>query len=152
MKKNPAIFISLGVLILVLGGGFLVIKNINKSAPQQEIEEGISEDLPFADPSIVVDLKAKADGKEVVLSVSKIPADTESIEYELSYLTGEGLPKGALGKITLDGKTEIEREILLGTCSKNVCTYDKGVTKVSLVLKFNGTSGATQFRKEYDLE
>lgn len=152
MKKNHIILlITLVVLVLVIGGGYLVIKNLTKSAPPPQQEE-IQTELPAADTSIVVDLKPKADKKSVVLSVSKIPADTTSIEYELSYLTGAGLPKGALGKISLNGVTEIERDILLGTCSKNTCTYDTGVTSIKLVLRFNSDKGASQFTKEYPLE
>ncbi len=136
---------------LVVGGGILLIKNLTKpAAPAPETEQ--KTDLPPVDSSVVVNLKPRADRKAVTLSVSNIPAGTQSIEYEVSYLTGEGLPKGSLGQIKLDGKTAIEREILLGTCSKNTCTYDSGVTKVKLVLRFNSAKGASQFNREYPLE
>ncbi|MEK7166258.1 MAG: hypothetical protein AAB874_05625 [Patescibacteria group bacterium] len=152
MKNKSALYISVAVLLLVLIGGYLIIKNLsNKPAPVEE-EEVIQVELPPADPGIEVDLKAKPDGKSVILTVAKIPSTTDSVEYELSYLTGEGLPKGALGKISLNGKTELTRDVLLGTCSTGgKCTYDLGVTAVKLVLKFNSPSGATQFSKEYPL-
>lgn len=151
MKNKTALYVSIGVLVIVLLGGFLVVKGLKKEAPPppQEVEQV---ELSPADPSIVVDLKPKAAGTAVVLSISSIPSGTESVEYELSYLNEAGLPKGALGKIELEGKTEVEREILLGTCSRNVCTYDKGVTSVKLVLRFNHPDGASQFSKEYPLE
>lgn len=153
MKNKTALYVSLGVLLLVVLGGVVVVQMFNKPvAPADSIEEEV-ENLPPVDPSVVVDLTAKPDGKSVVLAVSKIPEGTESLEYELSYTTGEGLPKGALGKITLSGKSEITRDILLGTCSTGgKCTYDTGVTSVRLVLKFNSATGATQFSKEYPLE
>lgn len=130
----------------------MLVKNLTKPVTPAPEDIGISENLPPVDASVMVDLKPKGDNQAVILTVSKIPTGTESLEYELSYLTGEGLPKGALGKISLDGKLEISRDILLGTCSRNVCTYDKGVTSVKLVLKFNNAKGATQFSKEYPLE
>lgn len=152
MKNKTVLYVSVGVLLFVVVGGVLVVKIFNKpvSPPPQAEEEVVN--LPPVDSSVVVDLKPKADSKSVVLSVSKIPAGTDSLEYELSYLTGAGLPKGALGKITLGDKTEVTRDILLGTCSTGgKCTYDTGVTSVKLVLKFNSASGSTQFSKEYPL-
>lgn len=153
MKNNKtALYVSLGLLIIaILAGGFVLIKQLTKAQPQKA-EEEIKTELPQVDASVVVDLKPKSDNKSVILSVSNIPAGTESIEYELSYTTDKGLPKGALGKIDLKGVSEITRDILLGTCSKNTCTYDTGVKSVSLVLRFNSVEGTSQYTKEYSLE
>lgn len=152
MKNKTVLIGSLLILFLVLGGGIMLVKNLTKPVTPASEDIGISENLPPVDASVVVDLTPKGGEQAVILTVSNIPTGTESLEYELSYLTGEGLPKGALGKISLDGKSEISRDILLGTCSRNVCTYDKGVTSIKLVLKFNSAKGATQFSKEYPLE
>ena len=151
MKNKTALFVSLGILLLVLIGGFVVIKNLTKAPPPPAPEEEKKTELPQVDASVKVDLIAKAGANSVTLSVTNIPEGTDSIEYELSYLTGEGLPKGALGKIDLKGNTEITRDILLGTCSRNTCTYDQGVKSVKLVLRFNSATGASQFSKEYPL-
>lgn len=151
-KTNRTLFIAIGALILVVLGGIAVVKSLSQPPPPTEEEETQVELLP-ADPNIVVELSAARDKRSVDLSVSKIPAGTVSVEYELSYNTGEGLPKGALGKISLNSKTEVERNILLGTCSTGgKCSYDTGVTSVKLVLRFNHPDGATQFSKEYPLE
>lgn len=152
MKNKKTLVIAVGILVLVLVGGSFLVKSLNQPVTSPGEEEEIV-DLPPADPSIVVAVEPKPDGRSVVLSVSKIPSGTESVEYELSYLTGEGLPKGALGKISLNGASEVTRDVLLGTCSTGgKCTYDTGVTSVKLVLKFNHPSGATQFSQDYSLE
>ncbi len=112
----------------------------------------ITDNLPTIDPSVIVDLKLRPDGHAVNLNVSNIPADVVSIEYELSYTTGDGLPKGALSGRPLDinaGERTFSREILMGTCSKDKCVYDQGVTKISLVLKFNSPKGISQFQKDF---
>ncbi len=151
-KKNTMLsLIAVGVLLVVLAGGFVVVKSMNKKTTVAPPAEEEQVDLPPVDSSVEVQLTSKSDGKAVTLTVTKIPENTQSIEYELSYTTDKGLPKGALGKIDLTGKPEITREILLGTCSRNVCTYDTGVKSVNLVLRFNSASGATQFKKEYPL-
>lgn len=137
--------------MLVVIGGLMIVKGSNKVRPQATPAPK-NLDLPDVDPSVVVDLNAAKDNKSVVLSVKNIPEGTEAIEYELSYLTGEGLPKGALGEIKLNSDTEIERDILLGTCSRNTCTYDTGVTSVKLVLVFNHPDGDSKFVRDYPLE
>ena len=101
---------------------------------------------------VEVSLIARSDKRAVTLKVNKISTGTISIEYELSYDTGSGLPRGVLGKVDLKGSDTLSREVLLGSCSKNVCVYDEGVAKISLTLKFNKSSGqATGFSKEYEL-
>lgn len=153
MKNKNALIASVVLLLVVIVGGVMVVRWLGAPGNPQSEEEEQRVQLPPADPSIVVDLQSKPDSRSVILTVSKIPKGTTSVEYELSYLTDEGLPKGALGKIDLNGKTEVNRDILLGTCSTGgKCTYDTGVTSVQLVLRFNHPDGATQFSHEYPLE
>jgi hypothetical protein len=154
VKNKTALIAGLVIVFLViLGGAFFVFKkSSNKPVASPSDDGGIAQqNLPPVDSSVVVNLSARADNKAVKLSIAKIPSGTDTIEYELSYTTGAGLPKGAIGKIDVTGKTDIDRDVLLGTCSKNVCTYDAGVTKVSLVLKFNSAKGASQFSKDFPL-
>lgn len=149
MNNKTTLVIAILLLVGILGAVFITISNSRKSQPIPQAEEK-SVVLPEVDSSVGIDLKPLKDNKAVKLDIINIPIDTLSIEYELSYETQNG-PKGAVGKIDLNGKTEISREILLGTCSKNTCTYDLGVKSVNLVLKFNSSQGASQFVKEYPL-
>lgn len=151
MKNKTALYISIAALVLVIAGGFFVIKNVMKPVVQTPEDEEQISDLPPVDASVVVTVTGASSGKEAILAISQIPEGTTSIEYEFSYLNSEGLSRGALGKIDVNGKGEIEKSILLGTCSKNTCTYDTGVTSVDLVLKFNHPDGASQFSKTFEL-
>ncbi|KKP59191.1 MAG: hypothetical protein UR52_C0010G0004 [Candidatus Gottesmanbacteria bacterium GW2011_GWA1_34_13] len=152
MKNKTALYVVIGIAILALiSGGWWLVTFLTKPS-QQVVQDDVKTELPPVDASVVVDLKTKADGKSVILTISKIPNNTESIEYELSYLTDKGLPKGALGKIDLKGKTDVTRDILLGTCSTGgKCTYDTGVKSVNLVLRFNSANATSQYTKEYPL-
>ena len=149
--KNKTTVLIIGLLVIVsLVVGIFVWKKITTPVLPPIEEEEVK--LPEVDSSVSVSLTPRADNKAVNLSVGGIPKGTESIEYELSYDTSAGLPKGALGKIKLTGSEKaIDREILLGTCSRNVCKYDEGVTKIDLVLRFNTRDGSSQFQKSYDL-
>lgn len=148
MKKAVPFLIA---SLIILMGGFLIFKGKQSRkdvspTPTPEVS------LPPVDEKVKVSLTPRYDKKAVILKIVQIPEGVTSIDYELSYETGKGLPRGVLGTIRLkEGEESVEREILLGTCSRNVCVYDTGVEKVNLVLKFNSPQGSSQFQKEYEL-
>ncbi|MBI4067498.1 hypothetical protein HY407_03870 [Candidatus Gottesmanbacteria bacterium] len=149
-------FIIIGVVLTLLVIGFLTFKNLNSSEVNETDDLATpTEALPTIDSSVVVDLDFTANKKSMILTISNIPEGTETIDYEISYLTGEGLPKGNIGSLKVEGKSEVKRsgeELTLGTCSRGKCVYYEGVTKVSLSLKFKKSDGsAAIFQKDYDL-
>lgn len=150
--KNKYIYIGIGLLVLVGGGYFLM--NSNKPVQNSNTED-VSPTPEELFPTISEDVKVELtsnSGQAVRLSISNIPSNVESVEYELIYMTGEGLPRGVTGNIKLEGKTEIERDdIVLGTCSSGKCVYDQGVISIDLSLKFNSQAGAKVFKKTYPL-
>ena len=156
--KKPALILVLILVIAILGGIFLFR---DKIFPTKKEEEAVTTPSPGAhftlpetkEEEVGVTLTPRYDKKAVILKISKIPADVTSVDYELSYEVKGGLPRGVLGKVDIKaGQQTLLREILLGTCSRNVCVYDEGVKKVSLTLKFNKTGGvSTGFAQDYEL-
>ncbi|MBL7159780.1 hypothetical protein ISS85_04845 [Candidatus Microgenomates bacterium] len=150
MKNKKTLIIIAVLAVLVIGSLFLKTKMSGKTEVVPTPTPTVV--LSKVDESVEVDLVSRSDGKAVTLTISQIPPETTSIDYELSYETGAGLPRGVLGTIHLEkGEEEVERKIDLGTCSRNVCTYDTGVETISLVLKFNSPDGSSQFQEEYEL-
>lgn len=154
MKKTALVLIP--VLIIFVLGGFFFFKS--RSTPPGSPLPTATPTSGFTAPEarekgVEVSLIPRYDNKAVILKVDKLPSDVTSVEYELSYEAKGGLPRGVLGKIDVkSAKETILREILLGTCSRNICVYDEGVKKVSLVLKFNKSSGqSTIFSQEYEI-
>lgn len=153
MKKSGLIVgIVLAVLIVIVAG-FLVFgkskpssSTTTKATPTPEpVSVEISpEDLPS------VRLIPRADRRELTLEIKNLK-DIKTLEYELTYLTKEGRTQGAVGSAELNGETSITKKILLGTCSRNVCRYDEGVTNGSLLLRLRGTSGVTKITADFDL-
>lgn len=151
MKK--AAFIIIPLLLLLAGGGFFLLKGSQSEKtpvePTPTIEsvplDNLNEKNPYG-----VDLKPRFDKKAVFLKIASFPAQLSTIEYELNYEAKEG-PRGVLGTINYKNENSIQREILLGTCSKNVCRYDEGVTKVTLTIVFK--AGKTEkFQGQFDLK
>jgi hypothetical protein len=154
--KNKAIIIG-AILVVLLGlTGFAVYKVLVPSAPKTSVtEEEIVEILPPVDESVVVDVaKSKTADNTVIISATGLAGKMVSIAYELTY-DSEGLIKGVNSgskPIDVTGKDTFERDIYLGTCSRNVCKPDTGVEKVSLVLEFTGKDGKkSQFTKDFEL-
>jgi hypothetical protein len=154
--KNKALIIGLVLVVLLGVTGFVVYKAVFSNAPKTVVkEEEVVDVLPPVDASVVVTVaKSKTADNTVAMSATGLAGKMVSVAYELTY-DSQGLIKGVnSGSKPTDvtGKDTFEREIYLGTCSRNVCKPDVGVTKVSIVLEFTDKDGKkSQFTKDYDL-
>lgn len=154
MKKKIGIIIA--VLVILLGvTGFFVYKAIFLQTPAAPVVEDVVETLPQVDASVVVAVKeSTVKSNAIVLSVSGLAGKMNGIEYDVSYETKgqvQGVTSG-IKPIDVVGKDTFEREIYLGTCSKNVCTPHTGVTKVSIDLRFTDSAEKkSTFSKEFEL-
>lgn len=139
-------------LVLLLFGGAAAYQKINNS--KNVLIEEI--DLPFDAEGPYGLLFPRRDGNALVLNIKRT-SSYDSISYDLAYvskpdeivvsgnkvsqdgesnLVGGSIDRGVSGTLdTKEKKGEYEQEILFGTCSKNVCKYDKGVENGTLVLK-----------------
>lgn len=155
MSKKIGIIVGVIVVLLAITG-FAVYKTIFSGPAQQPsaVQDLTQAPLPPADASIQVAVVKSSAPNSVVIRVSGLAAKMSTVAYELTY-ESKGLVKGVnSGSKPLDvaGKETLEREIYLGTCSKNVCTPDTGISKVSVSLVFTDTSGKqTQFSRDYTL-
>lgn len=132
MKKIAGLLL---VILFCLPGCFLFRK---KTRPVEEIKKPTPTPgqtiLEFSENSPYVYLTPRGDGHALFLYASHF-GEAKYLEYELTYEAEDQL-QGAIGRITLRGEEVGPEEILLGTCSKGVCKYDKGVEKGSLEVKF----------------
>ena len=146
------------IVVLLLVTGIVVYKAVFSGgpAPSSQTTDLITPtELPPADSAIQVNLtKSTVTANSVVISVKGMGGKMTSVAYELTY-TSNGLVKGVnSGSKPTDVTSQdtLSREIYLGTCSRNVCTPDPGVSKVTLNLVFTDTSGKqSQFSKDYTL-
>jgi len=156
--------ITLGLLfiaVLLIGGGFTVYQRFAGSQNQTPGEEV---DLVFDAEGPYALLEPRRDGNALTLNLKRT-SSYDSISYELAYTSNvdesvvEGskikdedsgsevgsIDRGVVGNIdTKQKRGEYQQEILFGTCSKNVCKYDKGVENGTLTLHI--TKGKQAFR------
>jgi hypothetical protein len=154
--KNKMTFLYVGIAVLLLITGFVVYKAVFSGSPAPVTQDASPTPVaePSVDSSVSVTLTKSPKPYTVVLNVAGLSGKYTTVGYEFSY-ESKGLIKGVnSGSKPLDvaGKTEFSREVYMGTCSKNDCTPDVGVTKVTVALEFTDTTGArSQFSKDYDL-
>jgi hypothetical protein len=150
----PIAAIALVVLALV---GYLVTRPAAPPLAKKAIQitqAPENEIIPTVGPEVQVSLKSITPKQEIKLIVEGVPDKTTSIEYELTYSTkkqeSEGVFSTAKPKepATTFGKT-FERQITLGTCSRNVCTYHEITSDIKVTLKFEGDYGSKLFQKEF---
>ena len=155
--KNKMMYLYVGLAVLLLATGFVVYKALSGNpAASQTAQSATPTPVvePTIDSSVSVTLTKSTKPYTVVLKVTGLSGKYTSVGYEFSYQSN-GLIKGVnSGSTPLDvtGKTDFSREVYMGTCSRNDCTPDLGVTKVSIALEFTDTAGAkSQFSKDFDL-
>lgn len=154
MNKKTGIIAGILALLLVVTGA-VVYKAVSAKPATQVTEDITPIILPPVDSSISVDLtESKSAANTVIISIKGLAGKMTTIAYEMTY-DSQGLIKGVnSGSKPADvtGKDTFERDIYLGTCSRNVCKPDVGVSKVTLNLEFTDSTGSkSQFSKDYTL-
>lgn len=76
--------------------------------------------------------------------------NASSVSYSLSY-NANGIPQGVMGTIKPKSSKTETRELLFGTCSKNVCRYHTNISNAKLTITSKLKSGQTT-RKTYNLK
>lgn len=83
---------------------------------------------------IIIKPKIRSDRLALIVNFNNLD-QASSILYELTY-EADGIPQGVRGTITPAGENSTQRELLFGTCSRNVCTYHQNIKN----MKFTATS------------
>lgn len=166
---NRTKLLIVGAIVILAVAGFAIFKNISaqNNTPLEEVDLSFDAEGPYAT------LYPRRDGNALILNLTRT-ASYERITYELAYtsksdevvVTGgkqnldEGdasnigsIDRGVVGTIdTKDKKGEYQQEILFGTCSKNVCKYDKGVENGTLVLHIKKGEQAFRMTTQWHLQ
>lgn len=155
------------LLILLFGGIFFFQKNSNTNTEVEEIDLTFDPEGPYAL------LLPRRDGNALVLNIKRT-SSYDSISYDLAYTSnpdetavsgnkildegeGEGvggsIDRGVSGTIDANAKKgEYEQEVLFGTCSKNICKYDKGVENGTLTLHIKKGNKAYRMVTQWHLQ
>lgn len=142
LLKNKKFVLAAGiVIILVIFLGLFFLSG--KSSTNQNNQDTTVLPTQIPVPTITADslgltLKAGVPGKTVIVELTSV-AGISAIEYELSYTSKGGIPRGAIGQLDLT-KKPVKKEITLGTCS-DTCHYDEDVSNIKIVLRITKDDG-----------
>lgn len=137
MKKYlPLILFFLGLIVAIWV--FLIVKGKNKE--QGVVTEEVVPEIAF-EKRPVASLTPTKDGHWLNLVIDKIEISASSLDYELLYKLPDGRTQGVPGTVALDGKTSIERKLLLGSESSGKFRYDEGVEIGTLTIRFRSDKG-----------
>lgn len=141
-KKLLPVFVVLVLVLLGVGGYFVLFSKKSEPAPQEQTtEESSVKQLTPEDLGLTLIPINK--NQDIEMEMTKLDG-VASIDYEVSYdalENGETVPRGVIGSAEIEGDT-LTREIKLGTCSRNICKYDKGVTEVKFLIRVNYSDGS----------
>ncbi|OGH10541.1 MAG: hypothetical protein A2857_00445 [Candidatus Levybacteria bacterium RIFCSPHIGHO2_01_FULL_36_15] len=142
LGKKKIILISLFILIVGGAGVFIFVLGSSNKKPEAKKTLINQENIKQLKPEdIGLSLTPRADKKAVNMVVTKFNG-VSSFDYEVNYNASGNIPRGVIGSIDVKSAgPSIKREILLGTCSRNVCKYDQGVTEVDFLIKVNFANG-----------
>ncbi len=98
---------------------------------------------------ITVNPKLRDNRKALLVYFGNLQNAT-NVSYTLIYKTN-GREEGAGGSIRQSEGNTTSRELLFGTCSKNVCTYHTNITNMKLEVTGQLKSGKT-FTKRYRIK
>lgn len=137
MKKYlPVVIFVLGALILA--GGFFFLRGNDDNPEQEEDEEAVAE-IPF-EQRPVVSLTPTEDGHYLIMRMNNLGLKAKTLDYVILYDTADGTTRGVPGTAQLNG-SEVERDILLGSESSGIFSYDEGVEKGTITLRFRDDKG-----------
>lgn len=135
------IYIMKNILLIVFSIFILSIFHENvyalKTLPQSK---GVKKTMPMktSNTSIAVSPKLRRDRQALNVYFSNLQ-NAQSVSYMLIYKTN-GQEEGAGGSVK-SSEGSASRELLFGTCSKNVCRYHPNLSNMSLEVKSQLKSG-----------
>ncbi len=144
IKQNKVTLILIGVALLVLILGFVGYQKFIAGSKENSKIATDEVDLTFDPEGPYALLVPRRDGNAMNVNLIRT-SSYEGISYELAYSDADGIDRGVTGQINVEkGKSEYNQEVLFGTCSKNVCKYDKGVENGTLTLHIQ--KGSEKYR------
>lgn len=142
MKNKRTLIIAITAVVVVLVGVSVYALSFQRQASQIPEQPGTAIEIaPTISPQeLGLSLEMGADGNRVIMRIENTK-DITGVDYELSYLAKDDIPRGAIGHADVKKTGEaINQEIVLGTCS-DVCHYDSDVKDIKLVVKITKSDG-----------
>lgn len=141
------VFILLFSLTVKVAAAKLLPQALNRSGSGQA-QRGQQTVAKATGLGINVSPRIRADRKAFIVSFSNLQ-NASSVSYTLVY-NANGQQEGAGGTISSSGNSAT-RELLFGTCSKDVCRYHTNITNARFEVTYTTASGK-KYLKRYRIK
>ena len=156
LMKNKMALVGIAAVVLIIAVAGYMFVSKQKATKEPVVQETPEEQaLQMKPEEIGLELTPNKALTEVEMKITDVSKFTH-FDFEMSYdaiVDGEAVPKGAIGSGDVNpGETSIDRKITIGTCSSGTCKYDKGVKKMSFLIRLTLKDGETAVvKKDLDL-
>lgn len=156
LMQNKMALSGVAAVVLVVAVAGYVFVSQKRAAKEPVVQETPEEQAQQMKPEeIGLELIPNKALTEVEMKITDVSKFTH-FDFEMSYdaiVDGEAVPKGAIGSGDVNpGETSVDRKITIGTCSSGTCKYDKGVKKMSFLIRLTLKDGKTAVvKKDLDL-
>lgn len=140
MKTSVGIF----VMILAIAFVFSSEQAIAKTLPQTK-SSGKTVIQRASGAGVSVFPKLRRDRQALIVTFGNLQ-NASTVSYTLVYTTN-GREEGAGGSVRPSEGSSASRELLFGTCSKNVCRYHANITNMRLEVISKLKSGKTTTKR-----
>lgn len=139
-ESRSLIIKILTILILIFLLSFYTEAiHAGKILPQSKVSKKTITPQKSSTKGISVSPKLRSDRKALLIYFSNLQNAT-NVSYMLIYKTN-GQEEGAGGSVNPSLGNTASREVLFGTCSKNVCRYHSNITNMKLEVTADLKSG-----------
>lgn len=150
-NKNVQTGLIIFLVIAILGGGYFFVAGKSKTKKEPVATQTQDVITSLTAEALGLSMEMSPDNKKVRIIIDNAK-DIKIIEYQITYeadATAQELSEGGEDRVArgITGEAKVksgsfESEWLdLGSCSKNVCKYDTGVTSLELTLKITKKDG-----------
>ena len=157
LMKNKLALIGIGavIVVIVVAVGLYLMNSKKAKEGTGPVVTSEEEAVQMKPEDIGLELSPNAAVTEVTMKIGDT-SKFSHFDYEMSYdaiVEGEAVPRCAIGSGDINpGETSIERKITIGTCSSGTCKYDKGVKKISFIVRLTLKDGKTGVvKKDLDI-
>ena len=146
LLKNKVAVASV-IAVVILAAVFFVVRGMQKTKSVPIASTSPEEQAITMKPQdIGLSLIPSSNNTEVEMKISDV-SKFNSFDYEMNYtaiVNGQSVPRGVIGSGNIkSGETSVDRKITIGTCSSGTCKYDKGVSKITFIIRLNLINGKT---------
>src|SRR5581483_6763532 len=144
MNKKYLLAGIIGLILVIALVGVLVVKG--QSGPNTTAEPTPTPDIVQLLPQDALSVTLKpGTNHQYVLTIDKIPDGVTSVSYEITYDTSSKGTQGVVGSpVELSsGQTKyVNDKLIFGSCSRNVCVYDQGVSNIQINIRLQYKDGS----------